>query len=191
MKTCSKCQTAKPPDQFFKQKRAKDGLAPWCKVCARACHRQWSAKPKNRAKHRKASKKRQTAKRKDPAYVERERRASLKRSRKNRGVVRAELSARLSKGRGKNGGNITVDELVTMWRAQDGQCALTGWSMTVNTDGLRDPHLLSLDRIDPTAPYDTGNVRLVCWCVNRALSSWGQNLFIEMLTAAVALRDAR
>ena len=33
-KVCRKCLTEKYPNDFYRDKRAKDGLRSWCKVCA-------------------------------------------------------------------------------------------------------------------------------------------------------------
>ena len=41
-KTCTQCKRAKPATEFFKNKRAKDGLAYHCKVCDSAYSRYFS-----------------------------------------------------------------------------------------------------------------------------------------------------
>lgn len=33
MKTCTRCKTSKPPDDYGKHGRSKDGLQPWCQPC--------------------------------------------------------------------------------------------------------------------------------------------------------------
>lgn len=43
MKQCSKCGQTKPESEFSKNKSRHDGLAHYCKVCARAAHKQWQA----------------------------------------------------------------------------------------------------------------------------------------------------
>jgi hypothetical protein len=55
--------------------------------------------------------------------------------------------------------------------------------MTMATSGLKDPHLLSIDRISPQGIYDKDNIRLVCWCVNKAMAHWGADLFFAMADA--------
>ena len=48
MKTCTKCQTTKPFDGFYKRSRAPDGHEAWCKVCRLGHNRNWLAKNKDR-----------------------------------------------------------------------------------------------------------------------------------------------
>lgn len=36
MKTCTLCGKTKPQSEFYKHSQKKDGLSPWCKLCARA-----------------------------------------------------------------------------------------------------------------------------------------------------------
>lgn len=48
MKTCTKCQTTKLFDGFYKRSRAPDGHEAWCKVCRLAHNRAWLAKNKDR-----------------------------------------------------------------------------------------------------------------------------------------------
>jgi hypothetical protein len=48
MKTCTKCQTTKPFDGFYKRSRAPDGHEAWCKVCRLGHNRNWLVKNKDR-----------------------------------------------------------------------------------------------------------------------------------------------
>lgn len=48
MKTCTKCQTKKPFDGFYKRSRAPDGHEAWCKVCRLDHNRAWLVKNKDR-----------------------------------------------------------------------------------------------------------------------------------------------
>ena len=41
MKTCSKCKEQKPLDEFYRNRRTKDGKASWCKECHRARSREY------------------------------------------------------------------------------------------------------------------------------------------------------
>jgi len=54
MKTCSKCRETKGIKNFFKRMKSKDGLASWCKVCAKQYFKQYNEK--NRDKIREYSK---------------------------------------------------------------------------------------------------------------------------------------
>jgi hypothetical protein len=48
MKLCSRCGHVKPTSEFLLDNSSKDGLAYRCKECARAHHREWSAKNRER-----------------------------------------------------------------------------------------------------------------------------------------------
>lgn len=48
MKTCTKCQTTKPFDGFYKRSRAPDGHEAWCKVCRLEHNRNWLTQNKDR-----------------------------------------------------------------------------------------------------------------------------------------------
>ncbi len=50
MKTCTKCKTPKPADEFHRDKSRKDGLFPHCKACAIKHVSEWQkANPEKRA----------------------------------------------------------------------------------------------------------------------------------------------
>ncbi len=49
MKTCTKCQTPKPLDEFVKDKRRSDGRGSWCVLCNRGYMRDLVQTPKVRA----------------------------------------------------------------------------------------------------------------------------------------------
>ena len=71
-----------------------------------------------------------------------------------------------SKGRAKRniGVNITIDDVMAMYEAQEGKCAITGVLMTHGIDETLSN--ASIDRIDPDGNYDIDNIRLVCTVVN-------------------------
>jgi len=54
MKHCTRCQTEKPRDQFYKSKANKDGLQTWCKSCTKQT--QSESRKENPDKHSKWSK---------------------------------------------------------------------------------------------------------------------------------------
>ncbi len=49
MKTCTKCDTPKPLDEFVKDKRRADGRGSWCLVCNRKWSNAYNATPKGQA----------------------------------------------------------------------------------------------------------------------------------------------
>lgn len=95
-KTCSKCDTRKPLQDFHKRKSSIDGHTGQCKECIRAYHRVYSVlqRSMNREKYRAKSKKWKSEnreivnkynskwykeKRKDPEFLKKEREANRKR----------------------------------------------------------------------------------------------------------------
>lgn len=56
IKKCTKCKKWKLTTKFYKKSAAKDGLKPWCKVCANEAHILYSPEIKNanNRKHRQA-----------------------------------------------------------------------------------------------------------------------------------------
>ena len=62
---------------------------------------------------------------------------------------------------------ITVDDLVDLWEAQNGRCVATGLVMTHHRDGSGHKDFnASIDRLNPRIGYTTDNIRLVCYAVN-------------------------
>jgi hypothetical protein len=80
---------------------------------------------------------------------------------------------------------VTLDELVEIWDAQRGRCALTDWEMTMKLGSGVIPTNCSIDRIDSSRGYEIDNVQLVCRAVNIAKSNLTPELFI-MLCSAIA-----
>lgn len=80
--------------------------------------------------------------------------------------------------------NITVDYLVDLWDEQEGRCALTGRLLDIRKadqgSGKPWPSAPSLDRIVPEEGYTQGNVRFVCYHVNVALHSYGEDVLISL-----------
>lgn len=52
MKACTKCGETKPPDQFCRDRRMKDGLHSYCRSCMRAYASAW--KKANPARERRS-----------------------------------------------------------------------------------------------------------------------------------------
>jgi len=57
MKNCTKCDTSKPPEDFYKNNRTPSGLASWCKDCTKTHHKstqrhqKWLKNPGNKLKY--------------------------------------------------------------------------------------------------------------------------------------------
>lgn len=178
--------------EFPKNSGKKDGVGSWCRDCNNALSRRWYAE--HRARHNKNSTRARRARVKAGSTKERESRRRY--WRETRGQLRPELASRLSDAKRRAAARdqeatITVDELVALWEQQRGQCALTGWAMSMANGGLKDPTCLSLDRIDNGRGYVVGNLRLVCWWVNKARGENSDARFVEMCRAVSDTYDRR
>ena len=76
--------------------------------------------------------------------------------------------------------SLTYQDLVNLWKAQNGKCLYTKWEMTTTTKDLT---LVSIERLDNSVGYVVNNVVLVCWCVNRARATMPKEDFISMCKA--------
>jgi len=87
-----------------------------------------------------------------------------------------------SKPRGHAPPDITVDDLLELWKDQRGLCAYTGWPLCVATGS---DLVASLERKDNNIGYMKDNVLLVCWAVNNAKGTLTYEKFIQMCCAVV------
>jgi hypothetical protein len=87
--------------------------------------------------------------------------------------------------RRKDGDIVSLDALETLWFAQQGKCALTGWPMTMELGNGVVQTNCSIDRIDSDKGYVVGNVQLVCRIANIAKSSLTTSDFANLCKAVV------
>lgn len=74
--------------------------------------------------------------------------------------------------------------LINLWEEQAGCCALTGQSFDLTswgTHGQVNPRTPSVDRIKPPLGYTRGNVRLITYHMNIALSDFGVEEFENLI----------
>lgn len=72
--------------------------------------------------------------------------------------------------------NISLDYLIELWNTQKGVCALSGIKMTYELKKGRIPTNVSIDKIDRTKGYVTGNIQLVCMACNQIKSDMSEEL---------------
>jgi hypothetical protein len=75
---------------------------------------------------------------------------------------------------------ILPDDLFDLWRAQHGECAVTGKPMT--HERVKGQDILtnvSIDRVDNSIGYVKSNVRLVCKAVNKMKSDMTNEDFMK------------
>lgn len=79
--------------------------------------------------------------------------------------------------------DIDTDFMLDLWKDQDGKCALSGRTFTLDYNENGGPHQNgpSIDKIVPELGYIRGNVRFVTYHVNTALSNFGDSALIALL----------
>ena len=106
--------------------------------------------------------------------------------------VRSYLQYLRSKAVQRKKGNevISLDALELLWATQEGKCALTGWSMTMELANGVVTTNCSLDRIDSSVGYVVGNVQLVCRAANVAKHDLSQAEFFKLCRAVLEKGNA-
>lgn len=78
--------------------------------------------------------------------------------------------------------DLSLDYLLELWERQEGLCVYSGVRLRRPTQGVNDPRFTaSLDRIDPSKPYERGNVQFVSACMNYAKAQLSDKEFREWL----------
>ena len=80
--------------------------------------------------------------------------------------------------------NIDLSFLLDLWNVQEGKCNLTGLAFDLNPWGKKgqvNPQAPSIDRIKPSLGYIKGNVRLITYHMNIALSDFGEKEFENLI----------
>lgn len=187
-KYCRGCQLDKPVSEFGKDNTREEGRLYYrCKTCARTRGSQLRKDPAHRASHAKAQKKWFL---KNLAREKAKQRARSKQYwDEHQGSIEFTIKNRFFKARNEAPRrglefSIQVDDLLQIYKDQDGKCAISGRVMKPiqrrPEKGRSLPDSLSLDRIDSKRGYVRGNVRLVVWAVNVALGAWGDKHLIEL-----------
>ncbi|UOF80738.1 ribosomal L37ae protein family [Caudoviricetes sp.] len=83
--------------------------------------------------------------------------------------------------------DLEPQDVLDMYYAQDGKCALTDWSIGWAEKGLT--ATVSIDRIDSSEGYLKGNVQLLHKDVNMAKQQYSQEYFIEMCQAVATVHQ--
>jgi len=77
---------------------------------------------------------------------------------------------------------ITLEDVLSLWKKQDGRCALSGVPLTFHQsggygDGKKGEFNASIDRINPNGPYLPDNVQLVAMRVNYMKNILSEEMF--------------
>lgn len=74
---------------------------------------------------------------------------------------------------------LTQDDLIHLYREQQGRCALSGVELTFQSGRGRIPTNCSIDRIDSSRDYTRDNIQLACIWANMMKKNMPQGEFIE------------
>jgi len=92
---------------------------------------------------------------------------------------------------------LSVKDVLGLMQAAEYRCAVSGIAFARERDPetRRDPWAPSIDRIDARHGYTAGNVRVVCYAANLAMSNWGYDTLLRLSNAvvrrsAIASREA-
>lgn len=131
-------------------------------------------------------------KRKDQAnYLKNKEQISEQRKNSRNTKLSSRLSALLGNSRARAKKNswefdLSIDFLVSLYKDQNGLCALTGVELSLKADRSRwVGNLISLDRIDPAKGYLKSNVQFVTTSVNYAKGSLTQQQFFDLCERVV------
>lgn len=196
-KVCLRCKTSQPIGVFCKSARNKDGKDNYCRKCKRDMNQGYVTNPENKEKIREAKRKyhrKPETKLRDREYRRTDRVKKKRRENDNktpRHIFHATLRLALRRAPPVGLPPMTVQELMDLWRTQEGLCAISGLKMTWGNgqSWKASPHSISMDRIDPDKGYGLGNIRLVCTAINMFRGQMADDKMVEMARAIVAKAD--
>jgi len=206
-KICFSCAEEKPITEYHKHRRRKDGRNDVCKTCAvkrQSLYSRTDGARANRAKYWAEYKEKEEKRDKIQEYhrnyqknmmgEQKERRDATARKRQSNSPRQALYSILYSASHRRPTENIvTLDELMELFEAQGGMCAVSGLKMNwaTRSGNGKQPISMSLDRIDGSRGYERDNLRLVCWQVNLMKNCWSEEQMLTMARAIVKNTDAK
>jgi hypothetical protein len=93
---------------------------------------------------------------------------------------------RRHKKRGYDMSVITPEQLGAIYLACKGRCSVSGIRLKLQGNGKVSAQTASVDRINPDHGYIPDNCRIVAYCVNVAMSNWGEEFFRKVCYGIVA-----
>ena len=87
--------------------------------------------------------------------------------------------------------DLTKGYMIGLWEESDGCCCLTGipFELERSEKGKVNPYAPSIDRIVPEKGYTKGNVRLICYQLNVALSEFGVIQFEDLIKHYISYNE--
>lgn len=180
-KICNKCKNTLSISEFNKDSSRKDGLSSRCRACKsidrnnywKKTQKDPELKQKETVRRRAAFKKwRESGKQKAYRESSPERWFADRISTIKRAAIRRKIDF-----------HIKHEMLVSLWYAQNGQCAITKLPMLLKYNSL---YTASVDRIDSEKAYDINNIQLVCKAINLAKSDHTTQEVIDFISALKA-----
>lgn len=176
MKVCTSCLRRRRLSSFRRYwGRSSDGRRPVCVDCQRQYEAQWRARNKERLGRARAVR----------AAKERDYRRGY--DAENRGRLLVTEAARRSKRKGLPCDLLSfLPELEE--RVQRGRCEMTGLPFDFHNK-IPNWNSPSLHRVNPSLGYVYPNIRVICFAMNAALGSWGEDRLAQLVEAWLR-RDA-
>lgn len=196
---CTRCHLMLPLSSFHKRKQSLDGISPRCAKCTVKYmldrHQERDPNAIKRCSICKAEKStllfHQSNRSRDGCQhrciecskaLDRKRRSCL-----SPFLRRMVVSARTRANKTGKACDITFEEIRELWNHQNGRCALSGTKMTHDpTPDLRSAQRrnnVSIDRIDSSKGYVSGNVHLVTSQINLMKLDYSVEEFVDACTA--------
>lgn len=186
-KWCLACGAERPLNDFHLHKKGGQGRQPKCKECTSSWHRAYNARNDIKAaKKPRVDEYNRKCRTENPEKM-RTAYADWKKSHPSSAIGR---NLRRALVRKPTENAATVKNVVAIWEAQKGLCALSGVTMTWGK-GAYCPTSLSIDRIDSKKGYTKDNIRLLCYAVNAMKGVWGDEHVVEIARGIVAHHDAQ
>lgn len=200
-KVCPRCGQEKPSASFRLDSRTNSGLKTWCKGCETAQSKERNQRPEVKAENARkmrayrqrpeakpgirATQKKQYKKRYGTERYKQSQKEAAKRYHAKTPRLNIHIALKHAVRRRPTVNPITTDEVMAIWRAQEGMCAASGIVMTWGRGRLM-PSSVSIDRIDSSRGYEKDNVRLVCYQVNTFRGRWSDDQMLLMAKAIIA-----
>lgn len=80
---------------------------------------------------------------------------------------------------------ITKEDILTIWKSQNGKCAISGLDMTYELGEGRTYTNVSIDQVSPSKGYTVDNIQLVCMAVNQLKSDLDMDTILTLCSAIV------
>ena len=170
-KKCTSCGIEKDTAYFYRHRASKYGVRAMCRSCSNAKGRERSERTPQEVKDR----------------------YNIQRAKRRATDVIAKLGSLCSwsKSRAKKSGighSVTKQDLIELYEAQDGKCALTGREFNLEPYHMNG---ISLDRENNSEGYHVGNIQLVTKAANMAKAELTKGELISLCEDIINVNGGR